>query len=137
MALKLNCRVQFRYLHRKYQMAEKSRWETQILLWLRCSYVTPDDKNTHNHMRQNDSEFFEVITPDMQKCQLLAQTTKKLLWALKCSMNPLLKSTILPIHRSDLVQSCVEITNYLRQYLERNHGTNNKMHPYKAQNHWV
>lgn len=46
---------------------ESIRWkknlgEIQILLWLRCLYIT-DDKNTHNHIRQDDNEFFEVITP--------------------------------------------------------------------------
>lgn len=47
---------------------ESIRWkknlaEIQILLWLRGFYITVDDKNTHNHIRQDDSELFEVITP--------------------------------------------------------------------------
>lgn len=45
----------------KHQMA-KSLDKVQILLWVKCFYITVDDKNTHNHS-QGDSDFFEPKTP--------------------------------------------------------------------------
>lgn len=40
----------------KDQMA-KSLDKIQILLWVKCFYITIDDKNTYNHS-QGDREFF-------------------------------------------------------------------------------